>query len=995
MPQPRTILEGVRKLPPATVRIVEPDGRTKDILYWSASYERSAEDIAVSREEWRDRVLAAMRTAVERRMVADVPVGVLLSGGVDSSMVVGLLAESGQTGLMTFSIGFEAANNEKGDEFVYSDLIAKHFATDHHKMMIESGRLLDALPGTIGAMSEPMVSYDNVGFYLLSQEVAKHIKVVQSGQGADEVFGGYHWYPPLAASNDVTADYARVFFDRSHERMREHLSPDWLAEGDPSREFVAEHFAQAGATAPVDKALRLDSTVMLVDDPVKRVDNMTMAWGLEARVPFLDHELVELAARIPAEHKLADGGKGVLKDAARMVVPSEVIDRKKGYFPVPALKYLSGPYLEMVRDALGSQAARERGLFRPEYLDALFDAPEEHITPLQGLRALAGWTARDVASGKRDLNDMARQGTRQDVSANRRLKQRHELEAPPPIPPDEGDDGEMRRNYALDCGWGRLLFAQTFDDAKALADATRAEGPDRRDIALYVRDPHVALAAAPQELFLDPSHTYRLDLSIYRPASEQSRGFSIRRLTSIEDADAINRIYQARSMVPVPPDFFWSKRDARAITYFVAEDDATGTVVGTVTGVDHFRAFDDPEHGSSLWCLAVDPQAAQPGIGEALVRRLAEHFKARGSAYLDLSVLYDNKQAIALYEKLGFARVPLFVLKRRNPINEKLFTGPAVAEKLNPYATIIVNEARRRGIAVSVTDAEGGFFRLTYGGRSILCRESLSEFTSGVAMSICDDKAVTRRVVSAAGVVVPDQMEAGDGDVAAFLEKHGSVVVKPARGEQGRGVAVGLDTMESIEAAIATARGLSDRVLIEQCASGEDLRLVVIDKRVVAAAIRRPAQVTGDGTSTVEALIERQSRRRSRATGGESKIPLDAETARCVGGAGFAMQSILPEGKSIAVRKAANLHTGGTIHDVTGEVHGRLVEAAVTAARAIDIPVAGIDLLVPSPRRPEYVFIEANERPGLANHDPQPTAERFVDFLFPLSIPTAVRRAVA
>jgi len=384
VPPPRTILEGVRKLPPATVRIVEPDGRTKDILYWSASYERDRADIETSREEWRDRVLEAMRVSVKRRMVADVPVGVLLSGGVDSSMVVGLLAESGQTGLMTFSIGFEEANNEKGDEFVYSDLIARHFSTDHHKIFIESSRLLDALPGTIAAMSEPMVSYDNVGFYLLSQEVAKHIKVVQSGQGADEVFGGYHWYPPLASSNDVTSDYARVFFDRSHDKMTEHLEDRWLAEGDPSRQLVDAHFAREGAPDPVDKALRLDTNVMLVDDPVKRVDNMTMAWGLEARVPFLDHELVELAARIPAEHKLAGGGKGVLKDAARLVIPSEVIDRRKGYFPVPALKYLEGPYLELVRDALTSKAARERGLFRQSYLDSLFGRPDEHITPLRG-----------------------------------------------------------------------------------------------------------------------------------------------------------------------------------------------------------------------------------------------------------------------------------------------------------------------------------------------------------------------------------------------------------------------------------------------------------------------------------------------------------------------------------------------------------------------------------------------------------------------------------
>jgi asparagine synthase (glutamine-hydrolysing) len=384
VPAPRTILKGVRKLPPATIRLIEPDGRTRDRVYWRPAFERREEDLDVTAEEWRDRTLAALRTAVERRMVSDVPVGVLLSGGVDSSVIVGLLAEAGQAGLMTFSVGFEEAYGEKGDEFVYSDLIARHYGTDHHQIRVPSSRLLDALPGTIAAMAEPMVSYDNVGFYLLSQEVSRHIKVVQSGQGADEVFGGYHWYPPLAGSNDPVADYARVFFDRDHATLERQLGEGWLADGDPSRAFVAGHFAQPGAASPVDRALRLDSLVMLVEDPVKRVDNMTMAWGLEARVPFLDHELVELAARIPPEHKLKGGGKGVLKDVARLVVPHEVIDRKKGYFPVPALKYIEGPYLDLVREVLTAPAARERGLFRPDYLERLFAEPTEHITPLRG-----------------------------------------------------------------------------------------------------------------------------------------------------------------------------------------------------------------------------------------------------------------------------------------------------------------------------------------------------------------------------------------------------------------------------------------------------------------------------------------------------------------------------------------------------------------------------------------------------------------------------------
>jgi asparagine synthase (glutamine-hydrolysing) len=232
-------------------------------------------------------------------------------------------------------------------------------------------------------MSEPMVSHDCVAFYLLSEAVSQHSKVVQSGQGADEVFGGYHWYPPLLDSNDALTGYRRVFFDRDQAEYAESVHPRFLAE-DYSEQFVAAHFAQPGALLPVDKALRLDTTVMLVDDPVKRVDNMTMAWGLEARVPFLDHELVELAARIPPQHKIAGDGKYVLKEAARQVIPAAVIDRPKGYFPVPALKYLRGDFLTYVQDALSSPQAKQRALFNHDYLQRLLKAPEEHITPLRG-----------------------------------------------------------------------------------------------------------------------------------------------------------------------------------------------------------------------------------------------------------------------------------------------------------------------------------------------------------------------------------------------------------------------------------------------------------------------------------------------------------------------------------------------------------------------------------------------------------------------------------
>lgn len=552
------------------------------------------------------------------------------------------------------------------------------------------------------------------------------------------------------------------------------------------------------------------------------------------------------------------------------------------------------------------------------------------------------------------------------------------------------------RDAMFDCGWGRLIFADTFTDNRVLADALRAEGPDRRDIAFNVRDPHLLLAAAPQELFLDPSDTYRLMLADYVPAEVGATGVTVRHLSTREDAEAVNVIYASRQMVAVPPDFFWTRRNERALTVLVAEDDRTGEILGTVTGVDHALAIGDREGRTSLWCLAVSPDARHPGIGEALVRALIELFVARHSRTLELSVMHDNDQAIRLYRRLGFQRVRAFSAKRKNPINESLFTGPAAAddEQLNPYALIIVREARRRGIGVEVLDAEGGFFRLSYGGRSVVCRESLSEFTSGVAMSICDDKSVTRRVVSRVGVRVPAQIPAGDDDaLQAFLAKHGRVVVKPARGEQGRGIAVGLTDLDETRQAIEVARRVCKEVLVEACVDGFDLRLVVIDYRVVATAIRRPAQITGDGRTTIRELIDGQSRRRAAATGGESTIPVDGETERVLAAAGYAMDDIAPEGEVITVRKTANLHTGGTITDVTAETHPALIEAAIRAARAIEIPVTGIDLMVPDPRQPDYWFIEANERPGLANHEPQPTAERFVDLLFPLSVPLAARLA--
>lgn len=552
----------------------------------------------------------------------------------------------------------------------------------------------------------------------------------------------------------------------------------------------------------------------------------------------------------------------------------------------------------------------------------------------------------------------------------------------PPRPAQE----KVRTNTAVDMGWGRLLFGQTFESNRKIADVLCEEGKGRRDIAFYLSDPHVVLSLAPHRLFLDPSHTYRMWQSHYRPSDRPTPGYTIRPLSSLRDGEGINRIYAARHMVTCDPQFMLDAQATPLLNYLVVEHDETGEVLGAATGVDHVEAFDDPDQGASLWCLAVDPQCQLPGVGEQLVRRMLEEYFQRGRHYLDLSVMHDNRQAIALYEKLGFERIPIFCVKHKNPINEPLFTAPQPEERLNPYAEIIVDEARRRGIAVEVLDEEAGYFRLTRGARSIVCRESLTELTTAIAMSRCDDKRVTRRVLEKAGLNTPAQQPVGaPTENEAFLHRHGRLVVKPARGEQGLGISVDIRTPDELAIAIREAQRHASDVILEQLVEGEDLRIVVIDHDVVAAAIRRPAVITGTGQHTVAQLIEKYNRRRAAATGGESRVPLDEETARCVKAAGFEMDDVPPTCQSITVRKAANLHTGGTIHDVTAQLHPDLRRAAVTATKAIGIPVAGLDFIVPHVDGPDYAIIEVNERVGLANHEPQPTAERFIDFLFPAS----------
>lgn len=401
VPAPRTVLSGVRKLEPAHWMKISADGQVKKDRYWQLDATRPQK--ALTEPEWTEAIHQALRHAVaSHNDIADVPVGVLLSGGLDSSLLVALLAESGHQGLHTFSIGFEDQPEEKGSEFEYSDLVVERYQPQHHKFLIPNSEVLKRLPEAVDAMAEPMFGQDAVAFYLLSEQVSREIKVVQSGQGADEVFAGYFWYPNMVAEQQGSRldRFRKHYFDRDHSEVQRMLQAKYQA-GDVTGEYISARLEEAGADEFLDAILRLDVTTLIVDDPVKRVDNMTMAWGLEARVPFLDHHLVELAARCPPELKLGSEGKHILKKVARGLVPDAVIDRPKGYFPMPALKYVRGEFLDFMRDILSSQACRERGLYSQKYVDMLLSAPEMHHTRIMGsklwqISALEFWLQRHL-----------------------------------------------------------------------------------------------------------------------------------------------------------------------------------------------------------------------------------------------------------------------------------------------------------------------------------------------------------------------------------------------------------------------------------------------------------------------------------------------------------------------------------------------------------------------------------------------------------------------
>ena len=385
VPAPNTIINGIKKLKPGTYIVLSEKGDIKEQTYWHPSATRPEGN--VSEEDYIARTHELLTAAVTKRMAAsDVPIGVLLSGGLDSSLIVALLKEAGHRDIRTFSIGFEDIDDESGSEFEYSDQVVSKFKTDHKKYLLSNQEVLPRLSEAVMNMSEPMVGQDAIAFYLLSEQVSKHSKVVLSGQGADEAFAGYFWYPRMAKEHgDEIESFSKHYVDRPHDEYLQTVMPIYQGENH-THKWLSKEFLKPGADSFIDKVFRTDMTRLIVDDPVKRVDNMTMAWGLEARVPFMDTELVEWALKIPPSLKMREEGKYPLKKIARELLPSSVIDRKKGYFPMPALKYIQGDFLEFMSDILLSSSCLNRGIFDQKYINKVINSPRDYMTSLNGSR---------------------------------------------------------------------------------------------------------------------------------------------------------------------------------------------------------------------------------------------------------------------------------------------------------------------------------------------------------------------------------------------------------------------------------------------------------------------------------------------------------------------------------------------------------------------------------------------------------------------------------
>jgi len=404
---PRTIFRAVRKLPPASTLTLSLDGGAPRVgRYWTLRFSPQAR---VSESEWIEGLQGHLAQAVRSHMISDVPIGAFLSGGLDSSTVVALMAQASSAPVRTFSIGFAESDF---DELAYARQVAARYGTDHYELVVKPSAL-DVLPKLAWHFDEPFADSSAIPTYYVSKITREHVTVALSGDGGDENFAGYRRYAraqelherldrgvlrlarpllrlaagvlPVGAPGQAYAgllgagDFGRYHRLMTYERpetLRHLLSADLrgaVAAPGPAR--FSRLASELGAPDYVSALQLIDVNTYLPEDILTKVDRASMAVSLESRVPLLDHVLMEYAATIPSTLKLRDGqGKHILKRAMASSLPGDILTRRKMGFGVPLGDWFRGELREMVRDVLLSRAARERGLFRSAGIARLIEA---------------------------------------------------------------------------------------------------------------------------------------------------------------------------------------------------------------------------------------------------------------------------------------------------------------------------------------------------------------------------------------------------------------------------------------------------------------------------------------------------------------------------------------------------------------------------------------------------------------------------------------------
>ncbi len=443
VPTPRTIFKAIKKLPPGHVLSFSERGLNLE-PYWDISLAKSERRPPVSWREYQQRLRQELREAVEKEMVSDVPIGVLLSGGIDSATVLAMMAEARPKALKSFSIAFE---EKSFDESIFARKVARAIGSDHHELTVTSSMMAELVPKLMDFLDEPFADSSVVPTYFLSRFAREHVKVVLGGDGGDEMFAGYptlqahrlieyyeRWVPFLLRASVVPklidalpVSKDNISFDFKARRFisgrgvplasRHHR---WLGSFTPQQKaqlFVPElrqdemdtyevayaHQRRCDADETMNQLLYMDQKLYLEGDILTKVDRASMANSLEVRVPLLNHRLAEYVAEIPHQLKLRRfQTKFLLKKAMAGVLPQEILHRPKKGFNVPVAHWINSSLKELVRDQLSAEKIRREGFFDASYVQKLVkehaDGERDHRKLLWTLLVFELWHEKYVSS---------------------------------------------------------------------------------------------------------------------------------------------------------------------------------------------------------------------------------------------------------------------------------------------------------------------------------------------------------------------------------------------------------------------------------------------------------------------------------------------------------------------------------------------------------------------------------------------------------------------